>query len=89
MNYNFPLWKPSRPYVCPANAGPSWHEAFESGMDMAELEDNLKLSPWERMVKHDQILNDFLQREEFFNFMQRGREFVNRVEANRNLQSKI
>jgi hypothetical protein len=58
-------------------------------MDMAELEDNLKLSPWERMVKHDQILNDFLQREEFFNFMQRGREFVNRVEANRNLQSKI
>jgi hypothetical protein len=90
MNYDFPLWKPSRPYVCPPDAGPSWREAYEAGCDMAGIEDNLKLTPWERMVKHDQILNDFLKREEFFAALQRGRDFANEWKSqSANRKSKI
>lgn len=81
MNYDFPLWKASRSYVCPSDAGPAWREAFESGIDMAELEDNLKLSPWERLQKHDQKMNDFVKREEFSAFLRQGREFAGRIEA--------
>jgi hypothetical protein len=90
MNYDFPLWKPSRPSVCPPDAGPEWREAYEAGYDMAGIEDNLKLTPWERLLKHDQIRNDFLKREEFFKWMLHGQDFLKRVDARRrNQKSKI
>jgi len=40
-------------YVCPPDAGPAWREAYEAGCDMEELEANLRLTPWERLLKHD------------------------------------
>jgi hypothetical protein len=90
MNYDFPPFIPSRPYTCPSDAATSWRELHESGIDMAELEDNLKLSPWERIEKHDRKLNDLLKREEFFALLQRGRDFIDRVETqSRNRKSKI
>jgi hypothetical protein len=81
MNYKFPLWPTSRPYVCPPDAGPAWRAAFEAGADMAGLEDNLKLSPEERLNKHARLLNDFLKREQFFDNMRRGWELVTRIES--------
>ena len=69
MSYEFPLWQPSRNYVCPPDAGPAWREAYEAGCDMAELEENLRLTPWERLEKHDRKRTDFLKREQFFEML--------------------
>ena len=43
---------------------------------MAEIEDNLKLSPWERLQKHDRKLAEFLKREQFLEKLQRGAKFI-------------
>ena len=76
MSYEFPLWQPSRDYVCPPDAGPAWRAAYDDGFDMAAIEENLKLTPWERMQKHDQIRADFLKREAFLDKLQRGAKFI-------------
>jgi hypothetical protein len=54
MNYEFPLWEPSREHVCPPDAGPAWRAAYEAGADMAAIEDSLKLplsSGWKNMIE--------------------------------------
>jgi hypothetical protein len=90
MNYEFPLWQPSRKYVCPPDAGPASREAWDADMDMAAVEDNLKLAPWERMLKHDRMMTNFLKREEFFTMMQRGKDFMLKMESGiPNRKSKI
>jgi hypothetical protein len=43
-------------YLMPANAGPAWRAAAASGMDMSLLEENLKRSPWERLLANDRAL---------------------------------
>jgi hypothetical protein len=55
-------------YVCPPDAGPAWREAYEAGCDMEHLEANLKLTPEERLLKHDKLRNEWL---EFKSFMER------------------
>jgi hypothetical protein len=79
MNCEFPPWKPSRPYVCPPDAGPAWRAAYEAGCDMAELEDNLKLTPEERLEKNNREMADHLKRERFFNLLRHGQDFARRV----------
>ncbi|HEY5042117.1 MAG TPA: hypothetical protein VIK53_08950 [Verrucomicrobiae bacterium] len=43
-------------YVMPPSAGPAWRAAAASGMDMSLLEENLKRSPWERLLANDRAL---------------------------------
>jgi|1185.fasta_scaffold1705402_2 hypothetical protein len=44
-------------YKIPADAGPAWREAARMGMDMALLEENLKLTPWERLLRNNGFVN--------------------------------
>lgn len=43
-------------YVMPPDAGPAWRAAYEAGVDMSLLEDNLKRSSWERLLANDRAL---------------------------------
>lgn len=43
-------------YVMPPDAGPAWRAAYEAGVDMSLIEDNLKRSPWERLLANDRAL---------------------------------
>ncbi len=43
-------------YVCPPDAGPAWRAAYEEGIDMALIEDALRLTPWERLLENDRAL---------------------------------
>ena len=44
-------------YRMPEDAGPAWREAARMGMDMALLEENLKLTPWERLQRNNSFVN--------------------------------
>lgn len=37
-------------YVCAPDAGPAWRAAYEAGVDMALLEENLSKTPAERLA---------------------------------------
>jgi hypothetical protein len=80
MDYDFPLWKPSRHYVWPPDAGPAWREAYEAGCDLAELEENLKLTPAQRLDKHARMIADYMKREQFLEMLQAGRDFISKIE---------
>ena len=43
-------------YVMPPDAGPAWRAAAEYGFDMSLIEENLKRSPWERLLANDRAL---------------------------------
>jgi hypothetical protein len=43
-------------YVCPADAGPAWRAAMKAGIDMSLIEENLRLSYWERLLQNDRAL---------------------------------
>lgn len=43
-------------YVCPPDAGPAWCAAMEAGIDMSLIEENLRRSPWERLLANDSAL---------------------------------
>ena len=43
-------------YVMPPDAGPAWRAAFADGIDMSLIEENLKRSPWERLLANDRAL---------------------------------
>jgi hypothetical protein len=75
MPYEFPI-KASRDYICPPDAAPEWRSAYEAGFDMAELEDNLKPTPEQRLDKHQQKLDEHFKREEFLESLQRGLKFI-------------
>ena len=61
---------------CPPDAGPAWRECREMGVDMHELEENLRLTPWERLVKNDKLLNEWLHFEAFMEELNRGWNFI-------------
>jgi len=63
-------------YVCPPDAGPAWRAAYESGCDMPELEANLRLAPWKRMLKHDRKLSEWLEFESFMEHLTAGWNFI-------------
>ena len=44
-------------YLMPPDAGPAWRTAFASGIDMSLIEENLKRSPWERLLANDRALS--------------------------------
>lgn len=43
-------------YVMPPDAGPAWRSAHAAGIDMSLIEENLKRSPWERLLANDRAL---------------------------------
>ena len=43
-------------YIMPPDAGPAWRAAAEYGFDMSLIEENLKRSPWERLLANDSAL---------------------------------
>jgi hypothetical protein len=43
-------------YAMPPDAGPAWREAFQAGVDMALIEENLRRTPWERLLANDSAL---------------------------------
>ena len=63
-------------YDCPIDAGPSRREACEAGFGMFELEENLKLTGWERLLKHDKKFNELLEFEAFMTTIHRGGDFI-------------
>ena len=44
----------------PAHAGPAWRAAYESGEDMSQIEDNLALTPEERIRQLQSAVNSLL-----------------------------
>jgi len=50
----------NRGYVCPPDAGPAWRAACEYGFDMSLVEDALRLTPEQRLEKHQLALNTIL-----------------------------
>jgi hypothetical protein len=46
-------------YACPPDAGPAWRAAWEAGVDMSLIEHALTLTPEQRLVEHQQVI-DFL-----------------------------
>lgn len=65
-----------KPYVCPPDAGPAWRAAYEAGCDMAELEENLKLNPEQRIEKHQRMLDAHFEREHLLEKLIRGQRLV-------------
>ena len=43
-------------YVCPPDAGPAWRAAMAAGIDMSLIEENLRRTPWERLLANDRAL---------------------------------
>ncbi len=43
-------------YLMPPDAGPAWRAAVEAGIDMSLLEENLRRTPWERLLANDRAL---------------------------------
>ena len=69
-------------YVCPPDAGPAWRAAFEAGYDMHELEANLRLTPSERMLKHDRKLVEWLEFEAFMEHPTGGWDLIHTTYGN-------
>lgn len=38
--------------------GPAWKEAEAAGFDMSLVEENLRMSPWERLLDHGRALRN-------------------------------
>ncbi|MEO6034518.1 MAG: hypothetical protein ABIQ35_04610 [Verrucomicrobiota bacterium] len=53
----------NRKYVFLPNDGPDWIAAYQPDIVIAEIEENLKLTPWERLLKNDRKLNYLRSRE--------------------------
>lgn len=43
-------------YVMPPDAGPAWRAAVKAGIDMSLIEENLKKTPWQRLLANDKTL---------------------------------
>jgi hypothetical protein len=50
-------------------------EEFTS-QEIAALEENLRQTPWERMLKNDEMVNRFLEIEAFLEKLQCGWNFI-------------
>ena len=44
-------------YAMPSDAGPAWRAAFEAGIDMSLIEENLRRTPWQRLLANDSALS--------------------------------
>ena len=51
-------------YVCPPDAGPAWRAAYEAGIDVSLIEENLRLTPEERLERHQHALDMILEMRE-------------------------
>ena len=51
----------NRGYVCPPDAGPAWRAACDYGFDMSLVEDALKLTPEQRLARHQRALDMVLE----------------------------
>jgi len=69
-----------KPYVCPPDAGPAWRAAYEAGLDMAALEENLRLTPEQRLEKHQRILDAHFERERLLQKLIRGQQLVQKLQ---------
>jgi hypothetical protein len=69
-----------KPYVCPPDAGSAWRVAYEAGFDMAALEENLKLTPEQRIEKHQPMLDAHFERERLLEKLIRGQRFLQRLQ---------
>jgi len=47
-------------YVCGPDDGRAWRAAYEAGVDMALLEDAIRMSPEARLREHQRALNQIL-----------------------------
>jgi hypothetical protein len=43
-------------YAMPPDAGPAWRAAYAEGIDMGLIEENLRRTPWERLLANDRAL---------------------------------
>jgi hypothetical protein len=43
-------------YAMPPDAGPAWRAAYADGIDMSLIEENLRRTPWERLLANDRAL---------------------------------
>jgi hypothetical protein len=68
------------PYVCPPDAGPAWRAAYEAGIDMAALEESLRLTPGQRLEKLQRVLDAHFERESLLEKLIRGQQFVQRLQ---------
>lgn len=66
----------SKNYVCPPDAGAAWRAAYDAGCDMEQIEANLKLTPWERLLKNDKMRNEWFEFESFMGKIYRGYNFL-------------
>jgi hypothetical protein len=69
-------------YVCPPDAGPAWRAAFDAGYDMEELEANLRLTPEQRLLKHDKLRDEWLQFDAFMAQIYSGWKFTGKYHVN-------
>ena len=69
-------------YVCPPDAGPAWRAAYEAGCDMEHLEANLRLTPEQRLLKHDKLRNEWFQFETFMEKIYSGYYFIKTQHGN-------
>jgi len=62
--------------ACSPDADPAGCEEAGTGVNVFELEENLRLSHWERLIKHDKKLKEWIEFEEFMSIIRRGWIFI-------------
>jgi hypothetical protein len=50
-------------YAMPPDAGPAWRKACQYGFDMSLVEENLRLTPEQRLDRHQYALDMILELE--------------------------
>jgi hypothetical protein len=69
-----------KPYVCPPDAGPAWRAAYEAGCDMEALEENLRLTPEQRLENLQRVLDAHFERERLLEKLIRGQQLVHKLQ---------
>ena len=69
-----------KPYVRPPDAEPAWRAAYEAGVDMEALEENLRLTHEQRNEKHQRILDAHLERECLLQKLILGQQLVHKLQ---------
>jgi hypothetical protein len=68
------------PYVCPPDAGAAWRAAYEAGCDMEALEENLRLTPEQRIEKLQRVLDAHFERERLLEKLIRGQQLMQKLQ---------
>lgn len=69
-----------KPYVCPSDAGPARRGAFEAGIDMEALEENLRRTPEQRVGNLQRMLDGHFEREHLLQKLIRGQQLVRKLQ---------